>query len=489
MLGSHHPRQRRQRMSPPFPDATPTIASPTADAAFTEGGGGRRGRQRPDRRRRGSRQHHRRHRFDHRQLQSGDLRAITPNHGIGQSYNPGTGVLTLTGTATAAPVPVGAADADLRRHERQSVDGDSDHHLFGDRCRSGSPGTATQGVTEPPSTTRPPSANVDGNAFTWTEGDAATHIDVGNDGTAVDPDPPTSTAAASPRVSGGPAAEDGSHRHQRYRPALRRADGGQHGVRGRQCDRHDPGRRDRRCERGADDHLTSANATPAAVQTLLRAIQYNNAGGDNPTDGNRVVRVTVTRRRRRDVQHLRRDDQSRPGDDAPTVTAIGRHDRVHGRRRRGHCRRRPDARRPRHRDPGLGHRLDHRQFPVGRGRPGLSPTTSAASFGNITASYNAPEPGVLTLTSSGATATVRSFQNALRAAHLQQHSDTPTTGNRGTTPSPLNDGNGRPHASTSDGPVARHQRRPDDRPALPPSVSFVETRPPTWISRPPISPT
>ncbi|WP_349369674.1 DUF4347 domain-containing protein [Salinarimonas sp.] len=38
----------------------------------------------------------------------------------------------------------------------------------------------------------------------------------------------------------------------------------------------------------------NAAATPAAVQTLLRAVSYDNAGGDTPTAGDRTLRVTIT---------------------------------------------------------------------------------------------------------------------------------------------------------------------------------------------------
>jgi len=48
---------------------------------------------------------------------------------------------------------------------------------------------------------------------------------------------------------------------------------------------------------GDSESLTvtlNSDATPARVQELVRALQYNNAGGDNPTDGDRVVRVSIT---------------------------------------------------------------------------------------------------------------------------------------------------------------------------------------------------
>ncbi|WP_308911515.1 DUF4347 domain-containing protein [Pseudokordiimonas caeni] len=38
----------------------------------------------------------------------------------------------------------------------------------------------------------------------------------------------------------------------------------------------------------------NADATPARVQTLVQALQYDNTGGDTPTDGDREIRVTIT---------------------------------------------------------------------------------------------------------------------------------------------------------------------------------------------------
>ncbi|HEV7368279.1 cadherin-like domain-containing protein, partial [Arenibaculum sp.] len=54
---------------------------------------------------------------------------------------------------------------------------------------------------------------------------------------------------------------------------------------------------------------------------------------------------------------------------------------------------------------------------------------NAATFGNITASWNAGT-GTLTLTSAGATATLAQFQAALRAVTYTNSSDTPDTANR-----------------------------------------------------------
>ena len=55
--------------------------------------------------------------------------------------------------------------------------------------------------------------------------------------------------------------------------------------------------------------------------------------------------------------------------------------------------------------------------------------TSGTNFGNITASY-AAGTGLLTLSSSGATATLLQWQNALRAVSYTNSSDTPDTGTR-----------------------------------------------------------
>ncbi|WP_417456237.1 VCBS domain-containing protein [Kordiimonas sp.] len=52
----------------------------------------------------------------------------------------------------------------------------------------------------------------------------------------------------------------------------------------------------------------NSNATPALVQTLIGAIQYDNASDDAPTDGNRVIRVTVT------------DSDTNPASDSADIT-------------------------------------------------------------------------------------------------------------------------------------------------------------------------
>ncbi|WCL54134.1 DUF4347 domain-containing protein [Gimibacter soli] len=48
---------------------------------------------------------------------------------------------------------------------------------------------------------------------------------------------------------------------------------------------------------GAGEDLTitfNSDATVARVQTLVQALQYDNVGGDTPTDGDREIRITVT---------------------------------------------------------------------------------------------------------------------------------------------------------------------------------------------------
>src|SRR5439155_1057148 len=55
--------------------------------------------------------------------------------------------------------------------------------------------------------------------------------------------------------------------------------------------------------------------------------------------------------------------------------------------------------------------------------------TSVTNFGDITASYVAGS-GLLTLSSSGASATLAQWQNALRAVTYTDTSDTPDTGAR-----------------------------------------------------------
>lgn len=90
--------------------------------------------------------------------------------------------------------------------------------------------------------------------------------------------------------------------------------------------------------------------------------------------------------------------------------------------------------------------------------------TSAATFGNISASYNAGT-GVLTLTSSGATATVAQWQSALRAVTYTNNSDTPNTSTR-TISFAANDGTAAGTAATKSISVTAS----NDAPILTPGV-------------------
>jgi hypothetical protein len=74
--------------------------------------------------------------------------------------------------------------------------------------------------------------------------------------------------------------------------------------------------------------------------------------------------------------------------------------------------------------------------------------TNSTTFGNITASYNS-STGVLTLTSSGATATVAQWQSALQAVTYTNSSETPNTSTR-TISFVVNDGTNNSNTATKD---------------------------------------
>ena len=137
--------------------------------------------------------------------------------------------------------------------------------------------------------------NLDGDSFTFTEGDDATDIDLGGDATVTDADSADFDGGSlAVTYQSGQQAEDRLIIDTTGAVALSAGltAGSTVSVGG-----VDIGTIQAGSTGGAGEGLVvnlNANATPALVQTLLRDIQYNNAGGDNPTDGNRVLRVTVT---------------------------------------------------------------------------------------------------------------------------------------------------------------------------------------------------
>ncbi|WP_417451394.1 VCBS domain-containing protein, partial [Kordiimonas sp.] len=152
-------------------------------------------------------------------------------------------------------------------------------------------GSFTIAVTPNP----PIVSNLDGDSFTFTEGDSATAIDVGGNVTVTDAD--------SSNFNGGNITvsyQSGQQNEDRLvidttgtvSLSAGQAAGSSVSVSGSIIGTIESG------STGATGEgliiTLSADATTAAVQTLLQSIQYDNAAGDDPTDGDRVIRVTVT---------------------------------------------------------------------------------------------------------------------------------------------------------------------------------------------------
>ena len=149
--------------------------------------------------------------------------------------------------------------------------------------------TFTVGVTGNP----PAIGNLDGDSLTFTEGDSATLIDVSSNATLTDADSSNFDGGNMTVTfqSGGQAAEDLLTLDTSGTVSLAGTTAGSNvSVSGTVV-----GTLGNNISAGNDLVINfNTDATPARVQELLQAIQYDNEGGDNPTDGDRVVRVTIT---------------------------------------------------------------------------------------------------------------------------------------------------------------------------------------------------
>jgi Ca2+-binding RTX toxin-like protein len=137
-------------------------------------------------------------------------------------------------------------------------------------------------------------ANLDGDSVTFDEGDSATLIDVGGDLTVTDVDSADFDGGTlTISYESGMLAEDRIVIDTSGNVSLSAglADASVVSVGGFSI-----GTIDATVTGGAGEDLVinlSSNATAARVQTLLRAIQYDNAATGSPTDGNRVLGVTL----------------------------------------------------------------------------------------------------------------------------------------------------------------------------------------------------
>jgi hypothetical protein len=137
----------------------------------------------------------------------------------------------------------------------------------------------------------PTSTNLDGDSVTWTEGDPAVHLDVGGNATISDIDSPdfdtgTLTVAI---TAGGASGEDVLTINDEGTLA------GQIGVSGSNVTYGGTTIGTFTGGSGGVDLVVTfnANADTAATQALIHNIEYNNTGGDNPTDGDRTITWTL----------------------------------------------------------------------------------------------------------------------------------------------------------------------------------------------------
>nr|WP_320049975.1 InlB B-repeat-containing protein [uncultured Desulfuromonas sp.] len=147
---------------------------------------------------------------------------------------------------------------------------------------------------ELPASAVPVISNLNGDSFTYTEGDAATIIDQGTAATVTDSDSSDFNGGklTVAITSGEDAAEDLLGLETTGVVALAAATAGSNvSVSGSVV-----GTLGNTIAVGNDlvVNFTTANATPANVQTLLRAVTYLNTDNDAPTTGARTVRTTIS---------------------------------------------------------------------------------------------------------------------------------------------------------------------------------------------------
>lgn len=149
-------------------------------------------------------------------------------------------------------------------------------------------GSFTIGITPNP----PTMANLDGDSLTFTEGDSPTLLDVSSNATLTDADSANFDGGnITVSYQSGGQAEDLLTLDTSGVISLAGTMAGSNvSVSGTIV-----GTLGNNIAAGNNLVVTfNSNATPALVQSLIRAIQYDNEGSDNPTDGDRVIRVTVT---------------------------------------------------------------------------------------------------------------------------------------------------------------------------------------------------
>jgi hypothetical protein len=177
----------------------------------------------------------------------------------------------------------------------------------------------------------------------------------------------------------------------------------------------------------------NADATPARVQELVRALGYSNTGGDNPTAGDRTVSFTL----------VDNDGTANGGDQDNTytskVTVVATNDAPVATTSAGKSAFVEAANAtstPVAVDPGIT--VADPDSPIasatvavttGEGADQLNfVNDSAVNFGNI--AMTTGPAGSITLQSAGGTATLTQWQNALRAVTYTSTSENPATSDR-----------------------------------------------------------
>lgn len=137
--------------------------------------------------------------------------------------------------------------------------------------------------------------SLDGDSLTFTENDSATAIDVGGNATVTDADSTNFNGGSlSVTFQSGQQSEDRLVIDTSGSVSL---SGGQTAGSTVSVSGTAIGTIQSGSTGGSGEGLVislTANATPTLTQALLQAVQYNNTGGDNPTDGDRTIRVTIS---------------------------------------------------------------------------------------------------------------------------------------------------------------------------------------------------
>ncbi|HEX8964521.1 MAG TPA: cadherin-like domain-containing protein [Rhodocyclaceae bacterium] len=227
-------------------------------------------------------------------LTSGDLLGFTNQNGISGNYNAGTGVLTLTGTASVANYQTAlrsvtfssssdnpTATAASRSVSWSVTDANSD----GAGAQTSSSVTSTVNITAV--NDLPVVANLNGDNISFSIGGSAVQLDAASNATVSDPD--------SANFNGGSVSASISANGQAAEDLLSVANVGGITVSGANVS--DGGTVIGTWSGGSNGTALvialNTNATPARVQDLVRALQYQDTDAGTVNTASRTVAVTV----------------------------------------------------------------------------------------------------------------------------------------------------------------------------------------------------